>query len=151
MVERLVEEIAIAAEIESIRRAYESFPDAFAGNEEKYLHLFSPDVEWVPIMAALEGRVYRGHEGMRQWFADLRRDWEIFTPVVEEIHVLGDDNFLVLGHWRARGRVSGIELNDQPAAWLLHRKDGRTDRLQTFTDQDEGLKAAERLRVESAR
>jgi ketosteroid isomerase-like protein len=147
MGEHLVEDVAIGSEVEAIRRAYADFPKAFAGDVDDYLAAFDPDVEWVPIMAVLEGRVYRGHQGIRRWFEDLRRDWEVFTPVPEEIRILGDGNFLVLGHWSARARGSGIELDDQPAAWLLHRKDGRTDRLQTFTDQGEALKAAERLQA----
>jgi ketosteroid isomerase-like protein len=140
----------MAAELEAIRSVYGDFPDAFAGNDEAYLAHFDPDVEWVPLMAVLEGRVYRGHAGIRKWFQDLRRDWEVFTPVPEEIHVLGDGNFLILGHWDARARGSGVELRKQPAAWLQHRREGRIDRLQTFTDQEEALKAADSLRVGSA-
>jgi ketosteroid isomerase-like protein len=145
MGEPLVDETRVVDDLEAIRRAYRDFPKAFAGDLDSYLAEVDPDVEWVPIMAALEGRVYRGHEGVRRWLEDLRRDWEVFTPIAEEIRILGNDHYLVLGHWRARGRGSGIELDDQPAAWLMHRKDGRTDRLQTFTDRDEALKAAESL------
>jgi ketosteroid isomerase-like protein len=146
----LADDKEIAAEIEAIRGAYETFPDAFAGDDEPYLDHLTPDVEWVPIMAVLEGRVYRGHDGVRQWFRDLRHSWEVFTPVPEEIHVLGDDNYLVLGYWNACARGSGVELSKQPAAWLQHRREGKIDRLQTFTDQEEALKAAESLRVGSA-
>ena len=32
-----------------------------------------PDAEFVPIMAALEGRVYRGEEGVREWIAEMAR------------------------------------------------------------------------------
>ena len=136
-----------AEELTAIRRAFSLFPETFAGGPlEPYLESIHPDVEWVPVLAALEGRVYRGHEGLRQWFADLRDDWEVFIPVLEEVRPLGDGYFLGLGLWEARGRVSGVDLGGKQAAtWLLHTRDGRIDRLQTFTDRDEGLKAAERL------
>ena len=141
-----------ADELAAIRRAFDQFPRVFAGEDlEPYLESIHPDVEWVPMMAVLEGHVYRGHEGIRQWFEDLRRDWEVFTPVIEEIRPLGDAHFLGLGHWKARGRGSGVDLaGTQPATWLLHARDGRIDRLQTFTDRDEGLKAAESLRSDPA-
>jgi hypothetical protein len=30
------------------------------------LEIASPEIEYVPIMAVLEGRIYRGHEGIQQ-------------------------------------------------------------------------------------
>jgi hypothetical protein len=33
---------------------------------------------------------------------------------------LGDDRVLVLGTCQARGRGSGVELDSQQAAWLVH-------------------------------
>ena len=91
-------------------------------------------------MAALEGRVYRGHEGVRRWLEDLARDWEYFEPCYEEYRDLGD-RVLILGHWRARGRASGVE-SEQPGTWLYEMKGGKVVRMHTFTDRDEGLKAA---------
>jgi ketosteroid isomerase-like protein len=137
-----------ADELAAIRAAFGLFSSVFAGDDvEPYLESIHPEVEWVPMMAVLEGRVYHGHEGVRQWFEDLRHDWEVFTPVLEELRPLGDCHFLGLGHWEARGRGSGVDLGGrQPATWLVRTRNGRIDRLQTFTDRDEGLKAAESLR-----
>jgi ketosteroid isomerase-like protein len=133
-------------EIEAIRRAYDSFEAAFSGRDvEAFLEQIDEDVEWVPIMAALEGRVYHGHDGVRRWFEDLRRDWEVFDSKPEEIRDLGDGHFLVLGHWLARGRGSGVELSSQPASWLMKFREGKVVRLQTFTTREEALKATERM------
>jgi ketosteroid isomerase-like protein len=111
------------------------------GDIPSFLQLLDADVEWIPIMAALEGRVYRGREGVRQWLEDLARDWEYFEPRYEEYRDLGD-LVLVLGRWRARGRASGVELENQPATWLYEIKAGKAMRMQTFTDRGEALKAA---------
>ena len=133
-------------EIARILGNYDAFPAAFSGEDERsFLGFLDEDVEWVPIMAALEGRSYHGHDGLRQWFADLRRDWEAFEPHAEEIHELGDGHYLVLGRWLARGKESGVELA-QAAAWLSHWRDGFLTRLQTFTTQEEGLRAADEVR-----
>ena len=111
------------------------------GDIPSFLECLDPDVEWIPIMAALEGRVYRGHAGVRRWLDDLARDWEYFEPCYEEYHDLGD-RVLILGRWRARGRSSGVELTNQPAAWLYEIKDGRAVWMRTFTDRAEALESA---------
>ncbi len=135
----------MADEVSRILQNSKLFAAAFAGDDEdSFLTDLADDVEWVPIMAALEGRRYVGREGVRQWLADLRRDWEVFEPHQEEVRDLGEGAYLVLGRWRARGRGSGVAL-EQAAAWLHQWRDGRLARLQTFTSQDEALQAAEEL------
>jgi ketosteroid isomerase-like protein len=124
--------------LEIPRRAIEAYG---RGDIPGFLELLDEDVEWIPIMATLEGRVYRGHEGVRQWLDDLANYWEYFEPRYEEYRDLGD-RVLVLGSWRARGRVSGVVLDDQPGTWLFEIKDGKVARMQTFTDREEGLEAA---------
>jgi ketosteroid isomerase-like protein len=137
-----------ADEIAAVRRAFDRFPRLEEGGGiGLYLEDFHSDVEWVPLMAVLEGRVYRGHEGIKRWIEDLRRDWEVFLPRLEEVRPLGDGHYLLLGHWEARARGSGIDLGEtQAASWLIHMRDGKIDRLQTFTIREEALEAADRLR-----
>ena len=108
---------------------------------DELFELIDSDVEWIPIMAALEGRVYRGHDGVRQWVEDLSVDWDYFETHQEEFRELGD-RVLVFGRWRARARSSGIELESEPASWVIDLEDGKIVRLQTFTDRDEAVKAA---------
>ncbi len=108
---------------------------------DAFVELLDPNVEWIPIMAALEGRVYCGHEGVRAWIDDLDEDWEYFEPCLEDFHDLGD-RILIFGHWRARGRASGVELDNQPAAWIYKIKDGKVVWMRTFTDRAEALEAA---------
>ena len=104
-----------------------------------FLDLLDPDVEWVPILGILEGRVYRGHGDVQRWVEDLAVDWEAFEVHYEELRDLGD-RVLVFGHWRARGRASGVE-SEQPGTWLCEIKGGKVVRLQTFTDRAEALEA----------
>jgi uncharacterized protein len=104
-----------------------------------FLDLLDQDVEWVPILGLLEGRVYRGHEDVQRWVEDLAPDWELFEVYYEELRDLGD-RVLIFGRWHARGRASGVE-SEQPATWLLEIKGGKVVRLQTFTDRAEALEA----------
>jgi hypothetical protein len=123
--------------LEVVRRMSDTF------NRRDFDRLFEtlhPDVEWVPIFAVLEGRVYRGHDGVRDWIEHLGEDWERFETHQEEFMPVGD-RVLVLGHWHARARGSGIELDAQPASWVVDVRDGKVVRLQTYTDRKEAFRA----------
>jgi ketosteroid isomerase-like protein len=103
--------------------------------------LMHEDVEFVPITAAMEGRTYSGHAGIRQFMEDLDAYWEFFETIQEEWHDL-DDRVVALGCWHARGRASGVEIRGQPAVWLAYIRDGKIARWRTYTDVAEGLEAA---------
>jgi len=124
--------------VEIVRRTYPAFNRR---DIPAFLDSLDPGVEWIPIMAALEERVYRGHDGVRQWLDDLSADWELFEVHTEEFKDLGE-RVLVLGHWRARGRASGVELENQPATWLTELRNGKIVRMQTYSDRREALEAA---------
>ena len=110
-------------------------------DELEMLRAIQPDYEFVPIMAALEGRVYTGHAGVREWISEMRTHWEYFECCPQEFHDLGD-RVIVFGHWRARGRASGVEVDGQPATWVGWFRDGLLCRWRTFTDRAEALEAA---------
>jgi ketosteroid isomerase-like protein len=99
------------------------------------LELLDPEVEWIPTMAVLEGRVYHGHDGVRSWVDDLGADWELFESHAEQVYDLGD-RVLVLGAWRTRG----VEQENRPA-WLYYFRQGKIVRLETYIDRGEGLRA----------
>ena len=103
--------------------------------------LVHDDLEFVPITAAMEGRTYAGHDGVRQFMEDLDAYWEFFDTIQEEWHDL-DDHVVALGCWHARGRASGVEIHGQPAVWLAYIRDGKIARWRTYTDVGEGLAAA---------
>ncbi len=39
---------------------------------EELVALSDPDVEFVSIFAGMEGRTYRGYDGLREYFTDMR-------------------------------------------------------------------------------
>ena len=128
--------------VEIARRIFEAFNRTFTEGSDDLYALLDPDVEWIPVMAILEGRSYHGHEGVRQWIVDMKRDWEAFEPRPEDFRDLGDDRVLALGSWRARGRGGDVPLDFPRAAWLGQYRDGRLVRMQTFTERRDALEAA---------
>jgi ketosteroid isomerase-like protein len=89
---------------------------------EAMLVLSHPEAEWYPVTAQIEGDdAYHGHEGLRQWWANVDATFEELEASVEEIRDLGD-TVLALGRLRARFR-SGVPF-DTEIGWLTRYRDG---------------------------
>jgi ketosteroid isomerase-like protein len=102
---------------------------------EGMLATLRPDVELVPVRAVLEGFVYRGHEGLRRWLEDMREDWEEFRIDSREVRGLDERRILVVGSFHARGRSSGVTL-DQPAAWVCEMDGGKVACIRFYADAE---------------
>ena len=113
--------------------------DAFNRRDsEAMIALQHPEIEFVPITGMLEGRTYRTPDETREFIRSLELDWECFVCNPETFYEEGDQA-LALGTWTARGRGSGVELNDHPGAWLITVRDGLVYRWRTHTDVAEAL------------
>jgi ketosteroid isomerase-like protein len=97
------------------------------------LERLDPDVELLPIRAVLDGMVYRGHDGFKQFMDDMSEEWEEFHPEPEEFRKLGGDHVMVLGRFCGRTRTSGVEV-DSPGIWMCELRDGMIRRVQFYTD-----------------
>jgi ketosteroid isomerase-like protein len=124
-------------DVDVVRRALEAFN---AGETERVLALMDPAVELVPVRAVLEGITYHGHEGFKQFVADMVEDWEHFQPSSERFRDLGDGRVLVVGSVRARGRASGMEL-EAPGAWVSEVRGGKIVHLRFYADEAAALDA----------
>jgi ketosteroid isomerase-like protein len=91
------------------------------GDVEPMVEVSDPEIEWYPLSAEGEGCVaFHGHEGLRQWFANLHATFEEFEATVDELRDLGDV-VLGLGHAHLRFR-SGVIL-DTEAGYLSRFRD----------------------------
>jgi ketosteroid isomerase-like protein len=115
----------------------------------RLIEIASSDIEYIPIMASLEGRVYRGHEGVCLWLEELYEYWDVFEPIGQEFHERGD-MVIALGFWNARGKASGAQLSSEPATWIVEFQNGKMTRLRTYTSREEafreiGIKSSDEL------
>jgi ketosteroid isomerase-like protein len=110
------------------------------GDVEDMLATLDPEVELVPLRGALDGSVYRGHDGMRRWLEDMKEDWKEFELSVEDVREVGPGRLLVEATMGLRGR-SGVAL-DTSAAWLCDMRDGKAFRIRFFADSAAALEAA---------
>jgi ketosteroid isomerase-like protein len=128
--------------VEIARQLSEAFNRAYAEGATELYELLDPDIEWVPIKAILEGTTYRGHEGVRQWIEELKRDWAAFETRPEQFRDLDGDRVLALGSWRARGRGGEVLLDIPQGAWLVQFRNGKVVRMETFTEREKALDVA---------
>ena len=126
-------------DVEAVRAALEAFNRR---DWDGVIELTDPDAEFLPLRAQLEGTPYRGHDGLRRFFADAAEEWDELKIEGEEWRDLGD-RILVIGHFRARGRNSGVELHS-PAAWLVSVRDGKLVYLRAYSDPEEAVLESER-------
>jgi ketosteroid isomerase-like protein len=107
---------------------------------EPLLEATDPEVEWYPFTAQVEGdESYHGHEGLRQWWANIDAAFEEFEATVGEVRDL-DDTAVALGRLRARFR-SGVSL-DTEIGWFFRFRDGLGVWGRAYQSHAEALKAA---------
>jgi ketosteroid isomerase-like protein len=73
---------------ELVRRSFEAMS---AWDAEALLRLYDTDVEFLPLTGTrVESGGYRGHEGVRAYFAEARDLWDVMEPEGHEYRDLGD-------------------------------------------------------------
>ena len=108
---------------------------------EAILAELDPEFEYHAVLPLLGGEAeYRGDEGMR---AFLREVWDVLDDTHFDFPEIFDagDRLLAIGHFRARGKVSGVA-TETPFAHVGEFKDGKAVRLQGFLDAQEAREAA---------
>jgi ketosteroid isomerase-like protein len=126
------------ANVELARRGW----DIWKGRDFDTLgEMTTEDFVFVPAIAAsVEGGAVHGIEGSRRFFEGLDETWESFEIDSEEFREVGD-RVQVVGRVRARGRGSGLEL-DQPIAMVVWFRGDKVARIQSFLDSDQAHEAA---------
>ncbi len=115
------------------------------GDLAKLLEIADPAIEFRSYLARLSGSdgAYRGHDGLRRYIRDLSEAWESFQVEIDECRDLGEI-VLMLGRLRARGRSSGLEVEERLAFVHTFREGtgpGRYLRHQFFATSAEALEA----------
>jgi ketosteroid isomerase-like protein len=110
---------------------------------EAVLEALDPAVEWRPAMSVLLGgkaTVYRGYEGVREYFRERAELLPAWHHDVSEIRDLGE-RVVAIGRVRVRGRESGAE-TESPFGYVVDFKDGKAIRIWSYLEPKEALEAA---------
>jgi ketosteroid isomerase-like protein len=101
----------------------------------RLLELTAADVEWRSFFAALrEGGLYRGHDGMRQYVADVSEAFDTMRPEIRDVLDIGE-TIVGVGQIHYRGRGSGLE-SDELAGWVFRFRGGRVAYFHAFREPD---------------
>jgi ketosteroid isomerase-like protein len=124
---------------ETVYTAYEAWSRR---DIDALVEVVHPDAVARPILGANIGiSVYRGREGLREWFRDLHQEWEQFQTRVVDIDAR-DERALLTIEIHARGRASGVVIEGD-LYHLVEIRDGLILRLEAFQDRDTAVKAFE--------
>jgi ketosteroid isomerase-like protein len=128
----------VSADREALLR--EAFSRIGRRDLDGFLEIVCQDVEWTEQMLPGDMKVYRGHDGVRQWFADVT---EVFTWGTLELVALeesGDDAVSEVALTTA-GQSSGVEVR-QTVFHAIRFREGRIATITAFLDREEARRAA---------
>lgn len=125
--------------VEVVRRALDAWN---AGELETLDDLSTPDAEFVPAVAgAVDDGPVRGFAAFRSFFTRVQQVWEEPPRIEpEEFRHVGG-RVLLLGRIIARGRGSGVEVNQEIAA-LIDFEGEKIARVHNFLDPAEAIEFA---------
>jgi len=124
---------------ENVLLAHRTYAALQRGDFDEFLSYFDPQVEFRSLVLEMEG-VFRGHEGVRQWWAGLRGAFPDWNPSLVEVRDL-DDRVLIHASATGKGAASGVGI--QTDLWqLVEVRNGRVVWYAAFRTEAEALEAA---------
>jgi ketosteroid isomerase-like protein len=111
---------------------FRRFHEAWTENDlNGVLELADPEIVARPVHGWLFTRLeYRGHDGLRQWFHEMKDPWDSFETRVVEVHPTDDGGVMGFLHLVAH---RGEETLDARVASFAEFRDGR---ILTLTARD---------------
>jgi len=106
-------------DVDIFKRFHEAWTD---GDLERALELADPEIVARPVYGWLFTQLeYRGHEGLTQWFHEMKDPWDRFETIVQDVHRTPEG---VIGFLRLVGH-RGDEALDARVASVAEFRDGR--------------------------
>ena len=128
--------------VEVVRAFYDA---TNARDEAAFETLLTDDFEARSLFSNVEGHLYRGMDGVREYLRETAEAWSHFELVVEDLIAVGDDRVLALIHVDARGAASGVIIDPklQPGqAALFVMRGQQVCRVQVYADRAAARAAA---------
>jgi ketosteroid isomerase-like protein len=110
------------------------------GDRAAWLAVWDESAEFYPLRAELEGHVYRGRDGLRDFLTEWDEDWDYARFVVSEIRD-GGAQVVALAQLQVLGRGSGMEL-DYPIGIVITVREQRVVYARCYSIASDALEAA---------
>ena len=128
------------ANVEIVRRVYEA---AARRDTASVLALYDPEVELDNSALAVVGwggGVYRGHDGLRNFFREWHEAWETVDYDFNELIDASGEFVISVVSRHARGRASGADVGlDLALVWTI--RDHKVCRVVWFPTREAALQA----------
>jgi|SRR5215207_6035430 len=125
---------------ENVELVYRLYEASTRRDQEACVRESDPDVEIVSYLMGVDGTVYRGHAGLRDYIDDL---FSVFPDWHPEILQATDYGDTVLAKIRMAGRGASSGLAIEQTAWQVSRfRDGKLVGFYGYGSQAEALEAA---------
>jgi ketosteroid isomerase-like protein len=122
--------------VELVHRAYAAWN---RGDVDALLDCYSQDTEIHPFLSDLGGKVYRGHRGVRRWYADANEPWDQLLAEPKEV-IVHEEDVVILVHARGHGRGSGLDI-DAHIVHVVKIEAGRVRHLDGFASEHDARRA----------
>jgi ketosteroid isomerase-like protein len=111
-----------------------------SGDPEAAVAVCDPEIEFMSVLA-VSGRAYHGHDGIRQYFADVAAAWSEWRVELHRIVPAPEERVVIEMTMHFRGKESGAAFSDYAAhVWTL--RNGKLLRNEPFRDPKDALRAA---------
>ena len=100
------------------------------------LGIVDPALEW---HSAADGKLYKGHEGVREFFNHWQEVGERLEVPLQRTVELAPGQILAVG--RLRLMRPGRGLADSPGVWIFHVSGGRITRIHAYRSEREAMEA----------
>jgi SnoaL-like domain len=111
-----------------------------SGRATPIIAIADPDVEVHAVTLGIEGRHYKGHDGLRQWMRDIRDRFGARSRA-DQIEAVGDDAVLIRGMVFIDDGYGSEE--EQRFVMLVHLKGNKARWIGTFFSATDARSAYE--------
>ena len=110
------------------------FVDAFNRRDaEALVAVAHPELEFLPTVLVGEQSVYRGHDGLRRWVAELIGSGAVHQVRVRSVRRLGADRIAIFTEVVIEGQVM------TPSAMVARVRDGRIVHAKAYLSDEQTL------------
>jgi ketosteroid isomerase-like protein len=126
------------ANLELVRRNNDAYN---ARDLDRYLETVAESVRFESRFSAMDRVIYRGHDDLRRYFAELDEVWSRYEMQLERMVPIGE-RVVALFHLLAVGRESDLSLEERPGV-VFTVEAGKIVAIEAYATQDQALAAVE--------
>jgi ketosteroid isomerase-like protein len=107
---------------------------------EALLALSDPSIQYTRVTAAVDPQTYRGHDGIRHYFADMADSWQEWRIEAEEVLEVRPNTLVATVRFHGIGKDRGVPIEARLGAVFV-LSEGKLVRGQVYSSREDALAA----------